>query len=93
MKWSDYAIYKLLVENLLKNQPPCFVKPSGSAGCPPATDFVAMLSAVLNFIDFLIERPRVSQNGLDLAIAELENGEYETYSDFDEFLKEVEHDS
>ncbi|MBO4698287.1 hypothetical protein J5690_01580 [bacterium] len=52
-----------------------------------------MLSAVLNFIDFLIERPRVSQNGLDLAIAELENGEYETYSDFDEFLKEVEHDS
>ena len=48
---------------------------------------------LIDFIDFLIERPRVPQNGLDLAIAELENGEYETYSDFDEFLKEVEHDS
>ena len=27
-----------------------------------------------------------SENGLDIAIKELENGEYETYSDFDEFL-------
>ena len=48
---------------------------------------------LIDFIDFLIERPRASQNGLDMAIAELENGEYETYADFDEFLKEVEHDS
>ncbi|MBO4699823.1 DUF2281 domain-containing protein [bacterium] len=48
---------------------------------------------LLDFIDFLIERPGIPRNGLDLAVAELENGEYETYANFDDFLKEVDHDA
>ena len=32
-----------------------------------------------------------ARNGLDMAIHEFENGEYDTYKSFDDFLAEVEH--
>ena len=47
----------------------------------------------MDFIDFLHTKPETPKNGLDQAIEELENGEYDTYSNFDDFLSEVEHES
>ncbi len=48
---------------------------------------------LMDFVDFLLSRPATPQNGLDIAIAELNRGDYDTYSNFDDFLAEVEHDS
>ncbi|MBQ2528647.1 MAG: DUF2281 domain-containing protein [Treponema sp.] len=48
---------------------------------------------LMDFIDFLLTKPETPKNGLDQAIEELENGEYDTYSNFDDFLSEVEHES
>lgn len=48
---------------------------------------------LMDFIDFLLTKPETPKNGLDLAIEELKNGEYDTYSSFDDFLSEVEHES
>ena len=45
---------------------------------------------LMDFIDFLLTRPQTPRNGLDIAIAELQNGEYDTYSSFDDFMAEVE---
>ena len=41
---------------------------------------------LMDFVDFLLARSQTPQNGLDVAIAELENGEYDTYSSFDDFM-------
>ena len=47
---------------------------------------------LMDFVDFLLTRQQTPQTGLDAAIAELENGEYDTYSSFDDFMAEDELD-
>lgn len=48
---------------------------------------------LLDFVDFLLTRPRTTKNGLDIAIDELEKGDYETYDNFGDFMNEVENES
>lgn len=48
---------------------------------------------LMDFVDFLLTRPKIEKNGLDIAIDELKNGDYETYASFDDFMNEVEHES
>lgn len=52
---------------------------------------------LMDFVDFLLTRPKTEvkaeKNGLDKAIDELKNGDYETYASFDDFMNEVEHES
>ncbi len=48
---------------------------------------------LLDFVDFLLTRPRTTKNGLDIAIDELEQGDYETYDNFGDFMNEVENES
>lgn len=48
---------------------------------------------LMDFIDFLLTRPRTEKNGLDTAVEELKNGDYETYENFDDFMNEVENES
>lgn len=56
---------------------------------------------LMDFVDFLLMRSktktktenRTEKNGLDRAIDELKNGDYETYASFDDFMSEVEHES
>lgn len=52
---------------------------------------------LMDFVDFLLTRPKTEvkteKNGLDRAIDELRNGDYETYASFDDFMNEVEHES
>lgn len=48
---------------------------------------------LLDFVDFLLARSKTDKNGLDVAIEELNNGDYETYDNFDDFMNEVEHES
>ncbi|WP_187115322.1 DUF2281 domain-containing protein [Treponema pectinovorum] len=45
---------------------------------------------VIDFIDFLLTRPHPAKKSIDVAIEELKNGEYDTYSSFDDFLQEIE---
>ena len=59
----------------------------------PPVAFPRHLNEGMDFIDFLLTKPETPKNGLDQAIEELENGEYDTYSNFDDFLSEVEHES
>ena len=48
---------------------------------------------VIDFVDFLLTRLHPSKNSLDTAIEELKNGEYQTYSSFDDFLGEIENEA
>lgn len=48
---------------------------------------------LMDFIDFLLTRPRTEKNGLDTALEELKTGDYETYENFDNFMNEIEHES
>lgn len=42
-----------------------------------------------DFVDFLISRSRAPQNGLDVATEELDNGDCDTYSSFDDFYSDT----
>lgn len=48
---------------------------------------------VIDFVDFLLTRLHPSKNSLDTAIEELKNGEYQTYSSFDDFLGAIENEA
>ena len=48
---------------------------------------------LIDFVDFLLTRLHPSKNSLDTAIEELKNGEYQTYSSFDDFLGEIENEA
>ena len=48
---------------------------------------------VIDFVDFLLTRLHPSKNSLDTAIEELKNGEYQTYSSFDDFLGKIENEA
>ena len=48
---------------------------------------------VIDFVDFLLTRLHPSKNSLDTAIEELKNGEYQTYSSFDDCLGEIENEA
>ena len=53
------------------------------------------LNEIEDFIDFVSYKATRAEemNGLDIAIKEMENGEYDTYNNFDELLAEVEHET
>ncbi len=56
--------------------------------------YAEQLSVLAYLVKLLQERNEESQvNGLDVAIHELNNGEYETYNNFDDFMAEVDHES
>lgn len=56
--------------------------------------YAEQLSVLAYLVKLLQERNEESQvNGLDVAIHELNNGEYETYNNFDDFMSEVDHES
>ena len=56
--------------------------------------YAEQLSVLAYLVKSLQERNEESQvNGLDVAIHELNNGEYETYNNFDDFMAEVDHES
>ena len=48
---------------------------------------------LIDFVDFLLTRLHPSKNSLDTAIEELKNGEYQTYSSFDDFLSDIENEA
>ena len=56
--------------------------------------YAEQLSVLAYLVRLLQERNEEDQvNGLDVAIQELNRGEYEAYNNFDDFMAEVEHES